>query len=339
MGLVGCGQADSTLSREAGRSDGTFDGAAPPVGPDGPGEGSGTRPAPGTLTAGVWDDNRNFDHFTDFLTENAGQRGAPPFTDAEREAANDRFAGERAANARLDIAFVIDTTGSMGDEIRYLQSEIDDIATRVIATHPGAEARWALILYRDEGDEYVVREFDFDANVGTFQARLAAQSAGGGGDYPEASHAALAAMNQLRWRAGDDVARLAFWVADAPHHAQHAEALATAVRAAARADVHLYPVASSGIDLLTELTMRGAAQLTGGRYLFLTDDSGVGGSHLEPSIPCYFVTLLSHAMLRVIEIEMTGVYREPEPTQVIRAGGDPRDGACELEGGKVVEIF
>lgn len=340
MGLAACGQVSdsSTLSREGGRTDGDaiFEGG---TAPEGPREGSGTRPEPGTLTAGVWDDNRNFDHFTDFLDENADAVGAPSFTTAEREAANDRFGGERDANARLDVAFVIDTTGSMGDEIRYLQSEIDDIATRVRVAYPDAETRWALILYRDETDEYVVREFDFDDDVETFQARLAEQSANGGGDYPEASHAALAAMNQLRWRAGGDVARLAFWVADAPHHAEHAEALATAVRDAAQADVHLYPVASSGIDPLTELTMRGAAQLTGGRYLFLTDDSGVGGSHLEPSIPCYFVTLLSHAMLRVVDIEMTGVYREPLTSQVIRTGGDPHDGACELADGKVVEIF
>ncbi len=62
------------------------------------------------------------------------------------------------------------------------------------------------------------------------------------------------------------------------------------MRAARSLDVHIYPVASSGVDELTELTMRSAAQLTGGRYLFLTDDSGVGGAHMEPSIPCYFVT-------------------------------------------------
>jgi hypothetical protein len=85
--------------------------------------------------------------------------------------------------------------------------------------------------------------------------------------------------------------------------------------------------------------MRASAQLTGGRYLFLTDDSGVGGSHLEPSIPCYFVTRLNDAMLRMVDMEMTGEYREPEPASILRTGGDPTDGACTLESGETVRIF
>jgi hypothetical protein len=98
-------------------------------------------------------------------------------------------------------------------------------------------------------------------------------------------------------------------------------------------------VASSGVDELTELTMRSAAQLTGGRYLFLTDDSGVGGEHKEPSIPCYFVTQLDAAILRMVDIEMTGVYREPTAAELVRAGGDPQEGACELQSGQTVFVF
>lgn len=77
--------------------------------------------------------------------------------------------------------------------------------------------------------------------------------------------------------------------------------------------------------------MRATAQLTGGRYLFLTDDSGVGGSHLEPSIPCYFVTRLNDAMLRMVDIEMSGEYREPDPATILRTGGDPRAGPSPSE--------
>jgi hypothetical protein len=103
--------------------------------------------------------------------------------------------------------------------------------------------------------------------------------------------------------------------------------------------VHIYPVASSGVDELTELTMRSAAQLTGGRYLFLTNDSGVGGDHKEPSIPCYFVTKLDDAILRMVDIEMSGVYHEPNASEVLRTGGDPQNGACELESGQTVYVF
>jgi hypothetical protein len=295
---------------------------------------------PGTLTAGAWDDSRNLERFLEYKAELVSQRmeGLPPTDEqAHRDAAARALeAGERAM---LDVALVIDTTGSMADELAYLQTEFDAIAAAIDAAYPNAEQRWALIVYRDDGDAYVTRAFDFGEGVAGFRDRLEAQSAEGGGDYPEASHAALAAMNQLTWRSDPATARLAFWVADAPHHGGRASEIAAAIDVAASQDVHLYPVASSGVDELTEYSMRAAAQLTLGRYLFLTDDSGVGGEHKEPSIPCYFVTRLDDAILRMVDIEMTGEYREPDESDVIRSGGDPADGACRLASGQTVFVF
>lgn len=338
--LVACSDADALHSGtgawagdgdRAGEGEWAGDSAGAPSMSGTGGEGA----SPGTLTAGAWDDNRNFERFVEYVD---GSADSLPIAMTELEAAHARFGGEREAHTRLDIALVIDTTGSMGDEISYLQAELDAIATSVASAHPDAETRWALVVYRDESDDYVTRTFDF-GDVDALRTALRAERAAGGGDYPEASHAALADLTNLAWRDGADVARIAFWVADAPHHAQRATDLSEALRTASQLDVHIYPVASSGVDALTELSMRIGAQLTGGRYLFLTDDSGVGGSHLEPSIPCYFVTLLNHAMLRMIDIEMTGIYREPTAAQIIRTGGDPTDGACTLEGGDTAYIF
>lgn len=309
--------------------------APPPI----EGNGNGTL-EPGTLTAGAWDDSRNLDRFLDYKGELASQQmaGLPPSEEqAHRDAA--ARALDPAEHTTLDVALVIDTTGSMSDELAYLQTEFDAIAAAIEAQYPNSQQRWALIVYRDDGDEYVTRTFDFGDGVAGFRERLEAQSAGGGGDYPEASHAALAAMNQLGWRSDPATARLAFWVADAPHHAERAADVADAVDVAAGQDVHLYPVASSGVDELTEYSMRAAAQLTLGRYLFLTDDSGVGGEHKEPTIPCYFVTRLDDAILRMVDIEMSGVYHEPDQADVIRAGGDPADGACRLASGQTVFVF
>ena len=295
----------------------------------------------GTLTAGAWDDNLNFDRFSEQRTEllQARAAGALPTTDKEHAAAQERWGADRAPNSLLDIALVIDTTGSMGDEITYLQTELTAISQSIEARYPDAEQRWSLIVYRDDTDEYVTRVFAFTGDIAELRGHLLKQNANGGGDFPEAPDAALAAMNDLEWRTEGGIARLAFWVADAPHHADDAELMADAIRGSSELDVHIYPVASSGIDDLTELTMRSAAQLTGGRYLFLTDDSGVGGEHKEPNLPCYFVTRLDQAMLRMVDIEMTGEYREPEENQIIRTGGDPEDGACTLASGEEVEVF
>ncbi len=316
----------------------TADGADPSA-PSPIGGGNG-QVQPGTLTAGAWDDSQNLERFLEYRAElhEAQIPGLLDFGEQDHQAAASA-AGGLPAHTTLDVALVIDTTGSMGDELTYLQSEFDALSSAIELEYPNAEQRWSLVVYRDEGDEYVARAFDFRAAGDEFRAELGRQSSGGGGDFPEASEAALAAMNQLAWRADVATARLAFWVTDAPHHAERVGALRDAIAVAQAQGVHLYPVASSGIDELTELTLRSAAQLTLGRYLFLTDDSGVGGAHKEPSIPCYFVTRLNDAILRMVDIEMSGVYREPDVGQVIRSGGNPTDGACVLESGHTVFVF
>ena len=85
--------------------------------------------------------------------------------------------------------------------------------------------------------------------------------------------------------------------------------------------------------------MRAAAQLTGGRHIFLTDDSGVGNQHAEPSIPCYFVTKLDDAILRMVDVELTGAYREPAALEIMRVGGDPQNGVCTLPEGQSATVF
>jgi hypothetical protein len=243
-----------------------------------------------------------------------------------------------ALPATLDVALVIDTTGSMGDEISYLKVELENIVNDVRARYPAVVQRFALIVYRDQGDAYVVRTFDFTTNPATIQSELAAQSAGGGGDYPESPDLALAALGQLSWSPAG-AARLVFWVADAPHHDDRAPAMLTDFKQSFSRGSHIYPIASSGVDELTEFTMRTAAQLTGGRYLFLTDDSGIGDTHKIPTIPCYVVTTLERAMLRMIFMELSGVHVEPAPTDVIRAAGSPTDGRCLLDDGQQTDLL
>src|SRR5690606_40755726 len=180
--------------------------------------------------------------------------------------------------------------------------------------------------------EYLARAFEFTSDLEGFQSTLAAQTVNGGGDFPEAPEEGLKEANALEWREGEDVARLLFWVADAPHHSNRAAALANEIEAAQQMGIHIYPVASSGIDELTEFTMRSSAQLTHGRYIFLTDDSGLGGSHKEPTVPCYYVTTLRDAILRGVETEMSGQYSAPDEDIVIRWGGRFAEGGGCLYG-------
>lgn len=109
------------------------------------------------------------------------------FSPAELVEARAEASLQRAGRTELDVQLVLDTTGSMGDELSYLQGEFDAIATQVRAKFPTVTPRWSLVVYKDHGDAYVAKGFDFTPDTGRFRAELRAQSAGGGGDTPEAS--------------------------------------------------------------------------------------------------------------------------------------------------------
>jgi hypothetical protein len=244
----------------------------------------------------------------------------------------------RAAVGGLDLAFVLDTTSSMNDELSYVQRELDNIVGGVAAQFPGLAQRFALIVYRDTEDDYVLRSFDFTSDLAAFRNTLAAQSGSGGGDLPEAVDQALAATGKLSWQPGA-VARVAFWIADAPHHADRASAVVAALQGVVENAVHIYPVAASGQDDLGEYTMRTVAEVTGGRYLFITNDSGIGGGHAEPHIPCYFVTTLESAMRRMISTEVGGDYVAPPASEIIRTSGNPNGQSCTLSNGSTVTAW
>lgn len=299
-------------------------------------------PRSGQLTAGVWDDNRNFEFWKPYQRQFIESHGADfaMFSGNELESALSAANAQQAGRTELDVQLVLDTTGSMGDELSYLQSEFDSIATQVRTKFPNVTPRWSLVVYKDHGDVYVAKGFDFTTDTNKFRASLRAQSAGGGGDTPEAVVEGLSTGLQQQWRGGANVAKLAFWVADAPAHPGEGTKLASVIRDAKKKGVHIYPVASSDADAEAEYQMRSAAQMTAGRYVFLTNDSGIGNSHAEPHIPCYNVSRLDHAIVRMIQVEMTGHSVEAAPAEVVRAVGRPnKEGQCQLSSGMLVASY
>ena len=226
----------------------------------------------------------------------------------------------------LDLALVIDTTGSMGDELDYLKAELTDILTALTDANPTVSIRVALVPYRDEGDQYVVRTYPFTSNIAEAQNSLNGESFAGGGDYPEAMDQAMQAMLNLDWRA--EAISVSLLVADAPPHANRMDATWQTALAARSEMIHVVPVAASGVADEAEYIMRAMAAVTQGRYLFLTDDSGVGNSHAEPTIDCYLVTRLDGLIRRVVQSLLTGERVEPEASEVLRQVGNYDNGVC-----------
>jgi hypothetical protein len=299
-------------------------------------------PQAGQLTAGIWDDNLNFDFFKPYASTFRAQDPGDltMFAQQEMETARDQANKPQGPHGELDVQLVLDTTGSMGDELSYLQSEFDAIAQRLRTKFPQVTPRWSLVVYRDKGDDYVTRDFDFTTDTNKFRSNLRAQSAGGGGDIPEAVVQGLETGARMNWRPAGSVAKVAFWVADAPAHPGEGKQLASVIRNLKAKGIHVYPIASSDTNDTAEYQMRSTAQFTGGRYVFLTNDSGVGNGHAEPHIPCYSVTRLDSAIIRSIETELTGQRHEAESNEVIRNVGQPdKTGKCKLASGALVASF
>jgi len=202
----------------------------------------------------------------------------------------------------LDLMFVIDTTGSMGDELEYLKVELEDIVHRVSTENANMSIRLSINVYRDTDDDYVVRPTPFETNIGKQVDFLRKQRADGGGDWEEAVEVALAdALENHDWN-DNATAKLLFLVLDAPPHNTVGirDEMHRLTALSSEMGVRIIPIASSGIDKVTEFLLRSLSMATGGTYVFLTGHSGIGGEKIEPTIGFYEVELLNDLLVRVI---------------------------------------
>ncbi|MFV0399280.1 MAG: VWA domain-containing protein [Oscillospiraceae bacterium] len=209
----------------------------------------------------------------------------------------------KASEPSLDIMFMIDTTGSMGDELEYLKLELEDVIGQVRTQNANIPVRLSVGVYRDVEDDYIVRSTPFETSISTPVKFLQKQSANGGGDFEEAVEDALNdAIHEHDWNS-EATARLLFLVLDAPPHntTQNLEYVPQLMADAAAQGIRIIPIASSGIDKNTEFLLRSMSVTTGGSYVFLTDHSGVGNSHLEPTIGSYEVEYLNDLLVRLID--------------------------------------
>jgi hypothetical protein len=229
---------------------------------------------------------------------------------------------------KFDLMLAIDTTGSMGDEINYLKSELRSILADIRRTHPGLDIRLGLVAYKDEGDVYVTRTHPFVSSLDAMQSSLQALYAEGGGDYPEAMDLALARAVSQDWR--PDAVKSLLLVADAPPHDENVGKAWRAAEAARAKRIQIVPVAASGVGDVAEYVMRAMAAATQSRYIFLTDDSGIGNPHATPAVDCFLVTRLDRLVRRVLDSQISGRRVEPREGEVIRSVGRYEGGKCIL---------
>jgi hypothetical protein len=173
------------------------------------------------------------------------------------------------AGADLDVVFVLDTTGSMGGELREVQERVSQLAVDLALAREGERLRYGIVAYRDRGDAYITRVFDLSDDIAAAEHFLVSLSAGGGGDGPESVVAAVeAALFEISWDRSDGVDRQVFLIGDAPPHLDYSddpepeELIAEARRAEIVIDtIGCRSLSRAGVDFFRSL-----AYATEGRY-------------------------------------------------------------------------
>ena len=136
--------------------------------------------------------------------------------------AEDKKEAKKAAKKqkpRIEVCFVLDTTGSMGGLIAGAKEKIWSMANEMISAKPTPEIRIGLIGYRDKTDAYITKVYPLSNDIDDIYAKLMAFQAQGGGDTPEAVNQALnEGVTKMDWSKSRDVLKVIFLVGDAPPH-------------------------------------------------------------------------------------------------------------------------
>lgn len=179
---------------------------------------------------------------------------------------------------RIEIAFVLDTTGSMSGLIEGAKKKIWSIANAVIDQNPGADIWMGLVGYRDLGDDYVTKHFPLTTDVQGIYGHLLSFAAVGGGDTPESVNEALdVGVTRLGWSDPREVKadRILFLVGDAPPHMDYKQdrKYPEVIRDAVQRGIIVNTVQAGNYGETTKI-WKEMAQLGKGEYHAIPQDGG-----------------------------------------------------------------
>ncbi len=184
---------------------------------------------------------------------------------------------QRSERPRIDVVFVVDTTGSMSGLLEGAKQTIWSIANRLSSGDPRPDIRVGLVAYRDITDEYVTKSFPLTRDLDTIHGQLSQLVASGGGDGPEHVNRGLSdAIHGMSWEEGQNVLRLVFLVGDAPPHDDYNDGPTSAelARTAAAKDITINTVRCGQMPDTAD-AWRTIASLAGGQMTTIEQDGGV----------------------------------------------------------------
>ncbi|HYE18491.1 MAG TPA: vWA domain-containing protein [Tepidisphaeraceae bacterium] len=150
--------------------------------------------------------------------------GSPAYAEEKPAAGAPAKKDDKQAKPRVEVCFVLDTTGSMSGLIEGAKAKIWGIANQIIKQKPTPEVRIALVAYRDRGDAYVTKRFDLTDDIDAVFKNLSGFKAEQGNDEPESVNQALdEAVTKMSWTPDKSVLKVIFLVGDAPPHMDYAD--------------------------------------------------------------------------------------------------------------------
>lgn len=237
------------------------------------------------------------------------------------------------AKRTIDIAFVLDTTGSMSEEIASIKETIRAVSKQLDTGN--IDVRIAMVDFKDRTDSYVTKVRPFTTDIAGFARSVDGIQASGGGDTPESVNEGLSvALTQLDWKQ-DSVGRFAFLVGDAPPHLDYQDTSYTSSMQRANHDgIQIFTIAASGMDDLGQVVWRQIAQYTGGTNLFVLRGgagpqstgagdakSSCGGTHTN-----YASGNLDTLIVQKVQRELKAL--DSDPMRIAGLGQDERAKPC-----------
>lgn len=223
--------------------------------------------------------------------------------------------------SNLDLAFIMDSTGSMSPYINNVRQHIRDLVDAIVASS-STNLRLALIEYRDHKPEdltFVTRKHDFTRSVWTMKSWLTAARASGGGDKPEAVAEAMHDATTLSWR--NDAAKISVLISDAPPHGL------------VPSEDNSFPGGSPNghdpIDLARKLAKRGITLYTVGcepsivpyKDFFMALAYLTGGQYIPLSVPHFLTDAIIGSAKEELSLKKFASDVQKEIKSVTAAGG------------------
>jgi Mg-chelatase subunit ChlD len=172
-----------------------------------------------------------------------------------------------AERPRIDVAFCIDTTGSMQPHIDAVKKKVWEIANELLKGKPTPIVRLGVVAYRDRNEAYVTQHIDLTDDIDKVHKYLMELKADGGGDRPEHLTAGLRdAVEKLQWSSGSRVLKAIYVVGDAPAHADYPDGdYKVVAKAAVTRGINIHTISCMGSDEVPQF--KEIAKLADGQFI------------------------------------------------------------------------